>query len=304
MSEAPQGPGWWQASDGRWYPPHTHPSYQQPAAGSPGAPGPAGYGAPGYGAGPGAPGPGVPGHGTPGPGMPGYGMSPGKGYQPARPSGSGVPKGLIIAGVIVLVVVVAGYAAVSYVLGRVGDKLENAVGGDCTLVDKGEVDSVMSGEFDLIQLGGLTSIATPALDSRVLADGTTCWATETNTSEDQVRLVRIARLEGGDAKARFQQELTLAKGVKEDRGGGISVESQPYLNKEVSFGDEAFCTTTDFAGSSGVLVRRGDSLVYVSLTSGGIPQLDPNGVDPGGAIKFADDDAHCDLAQKLADKVG
>jgi hypothetical protein len=23
MTDAPQGPGWWQASDGMWYPPHT-----------------------------------------------------------------------------------------------------------------------------------------------------------------------------------------------------------------------------------------------------------------------------------------
>jgi hypothetical protein len=26
----PQEPGWWQASDGQWYPPHTHPNYQPP----------------------------------------------------------------------------------------------------------------------------------------------------------------------------------------------------------------------------------------------------------------------------------
>jgi hypothetical protein len=28
MSQQPQGPGWWQATDGRWYPPHLHPSVQ------------------------------------------------------------------------------------------------------------------------------------------------------------------------------------------------------------------------------------------------------------------------------------
>ena len=26
MSDVSQGPGWWIASDGRWYPPHLHPS--------------------------------------------------------------------------------------------------------------------------------------------------------------------------------------------------------------------------------------------------------------------------------------
>ena len=28
MSDAPEGPGWWQASDAKWYPPELHPQYQ------------------------------------------------------------------------------------------------------------------------------------------------------------------------------------------------------------------------------------------------------------------------------------
>lgn len=32
MSDAPQGPGWWQASDGRFYAPEHHPNYVAPAA--------------------------------------------------------------------------------------------------------------------------------------------------------------------------------------------------------------------------------------------------------------------------------
>ncbi len=30
MSDTSQGPGWWRASDGKWYPPDTHPNYQAP----------------------------------------------------------------------------------------------------------------------------------------------------------------------------------------------------------------------------------------------------------------------------------
>ncbi|MBI2705440.1 MAG: hypothetical protein HYX32_09150 [Actinobacteria bacterium] len=30
MSDSPQGPGWWQASDGKWYPPEQAPGAQQP----------------------------------------------------------------------------------------------------------------------------------------------------------------------------------------------------------------------------------------------------------------------------------
>ncbi len=35
MSDTSQGPGWWQASDGKWYPPEQAPGYQAPAAGAP-----------------------------------------------------------------------------------------------------------------------------------------------------------------------------------------------------------------------------------------------------------------------------
>jgi hypothetical protein len=48
MSEVSGGPGWWQASDGKWYPPEQHPNYRPPVPGSPPPTGP-GYpaGAPG-----------------------------------------------------------------------------------------------------------------------------------------------------------------------------------------------------------------------------------------------------------------
>ena len=57
MSDFSQGPGWWQASDGKWYPPEQAPG-AQPTAPPPGAPGAYGAPAPGYGAPPayGAPG--------------------------------------------------------------------------------------------------------------------------------------------------------------------------------------------------------------------------------------------------------
>lgn len=32
MSDTPQGPQWWQATDGRWYPPEWHPHYSPPAS--------------------------------------------------------------------------------------------------------------------------------------------------------------------------------------------------------------------------------------------------------------------------------
>ena len=35
MSDTSQGEGWWRASDGKWYPPETHPDYQPPAPPAP-----------------------------------------------------------------------------------------------------------------------------------------------------------------------------------------------------------------------------------------------------------------------------
>lgn len=286
MSMTPQGPGWWQASDGRWYPPHTRQGAAQ-HGGQHGGQQPYGQQYGGH-----AP------YGQPvkgGP-VPGFG---GPARPPVPPRKSGVPKVLIILAVVVLALGVGGYVAVSWVMGKVTD---NVIGGDCRLVSADDVNSAMNGQFDLIQLGGLTSIATPVLDSRVIADGTTCWATETGDSATP-RLVRIAKLDSGDAAARFQQEKTLAQGVSQDQGGGITVSTSAYFNRDVDgFGDEAFCTTTDMTGASGVLVRRGGTLVYVSLTSGTFSTDLTPGDD--GSIKSADDDTHCDVAQRIAEKVG
>ena len=38
MSDTSQGPGWWQASDGKWYPPEQAPGYQPPGGPAGGAP--------------------------------------------------------------------------------------------------------------------------------------------------------------------------------------------------------------------------------------------------------------------------
>lgn len=38
MSDSAQGPGWWQASDGKWYPPESHPSYSAPPPPGPSLP--------------------------------------------------------------------------------------------------------------------------------------------------------------------------------------------------------------------------------------------------------------------------
>ncbi|ODU05560.1 MAG: hypothetical protein ABS81_07300 [Pseudonocardia sp. SCN 72-86] len=239
----------------------------------------------------------------------------GGGNYPPPPGPPSPPRksntGKIVAIVVVVLVVLIGaggffaYRAVTSVAAGV----TGGMGGDCPAVSTDDVNSVLGGTFDVIAMGGVGSIAAPLLDSRVLPDAETCWAVDSGTGQqnDLGKLARIARYSGSDAATRFQAELTKAQGTSEDRGNGITVSSSAYFAKSVEAGDEAFCTTGDGTSAAGALVRRGDLLVYVSTTAGGdggIPQVqfDPD-ADPGAAVGFATDDANCDLAVKLAEKV-
>ena len=85
MSMGAPPPGWWQASDGNWYPPTLHPGQ------------PPGYGAP-----------------------------------PVPPRGSGARTGLIIAGVLVALVVVAGIGA-AVVVFSVGNTTDRAQSRACRI---------------------------------------------------------------------------------------------------------------------------------------------------------------------------
>lgn len=113
MASSPEGPGWWQASDGQWYPPESHPNYQPPAA-PPTQPVPQ-YQAPAT----------PPPYGQP-PAPPAYGQQPAYGQPPQvpppgapqylgapeTPPSKGKGKGLLIAAVIVVALLIAGVVAV------------------------------------------------------------------------------------------------------------------------------------------------------------------------------------------------
>jgi hypothetical protein len=93
MSDAPQGPDWWQASDDKWYPP---PRPEMPGDVPASAPpvGAQGYAAPGYAQGPplGPPSGGYPPGGPPAGGYPAGGPPMPGAYPPGTPSGPyGVP---------------------------------------------------------------------------------------------------------------------------------------------------------------------------------------------------------------------
>lgn len=270
-------PGWYRAADGRWYPPpqqrYGPPPQQQYG---PQQLGPQQYGPPP----------------TP----------------PPVPRRRGPGRALLVVGAVVLVLVVLGAIALNRLVTGIGESVDGLAGGtDCAAVSTEAVDTALGGTYDVVELGALGALAAPVLDSRVLADAPSCWAVESGDTGG--RLARIARYSGPDAAERFAAEKAAAMGTSEDRGGGITVSSAAYFNKDVAAGDEAFCTTGDFTASAGVLVRTGDLLVYVSTTAAGdgaesIPDIDFD--QAGGAsdaIRFGTDDANCDRAVALAAQV-
>ncbi|HKH03680.1 MAG TPA: FxLYD domain-containing protein [Acidimicrobiales bacterium] len=124
MSDAPQGPGWWQASDDKWYPPPrpAMPGEDETAMAAASAP-PAGVAPPAGPSGPSAGYPSGPGYGAP-PGVPsGPGYGPGVG-PPMGAGAYGAPGGpppgggqnrtpLIVALVVVAVLAVVGIGIVA-----------------------------------------------------------------------------------------------------------------------------------------------------------------------------------------------
>ena len=276
MSDVSQGPGWWQASDGRWYPPEQHPGARAalpPPGMVPGA-------APG---GPFAPPAGGPG----GPGVPG------------APASSGLSSGqkVLIAVIAVLVLGIGGCSVVVGSLFKKGAK--SLVGGnDCSFLPAGQAADVIPGKPSMIELKGLASLAGVALDNRVLPKAPSCMFSPSNGQRGPTG--RVARLQTGDAAKVFATEVTKANGLKEDRGNGLSVETDKYFSKAVDAGDEAFCTSSGLPPSSGVLVRRGNTLVYVSMVPDEetMKQVGVAGSDQNGVL--SDDDGNCALAQKIA----
>jgi len=296
-------PGWYQAADGRWYPP---PTGSQDATRRHAVPqfGVGGHGDPRHGATQYGPAP----HGPVQFGATQYAPQYGDPAPPPAPRRRGPGRVLLVVGAVVVALAVLGGIALNRLVTGIGESVGGlAASTDCDAVSTDAVDGALGGRYDVVQLGGPAGAAGPVLDSRVLADAPTCWAVESGDTGG--RLARIARYSGPDANERFAAERTAAMGGSEDLGDGLSVSTAAYFNRDVAAGDEAFCTTGDFIASAGALVRTGDLLVYVSTTAAGggagaVPDIE---FDPAGgasdAIRFGTDDANCELALALAAQV-
>ncbi len=137
MSETPAGPGWWQASDGRWYPPEAHPAAAPPPPPPPPPP----------------PAPGTPPGGYAGP--------------PSGPPFTGPPaplpkkRGLLIAVVVILLAAMLGAAgALVIVLNSDGD--DEPTGDPVTLEP---VDSPGASPFVTGSAVGTTVLSSAAVDA-------------------------------------------------------------------------------------------------------------------------------------------
>jgi hypothetical protein len=161
----------------------------------------------------------------------------------------------------------------------IGDALDGVRGvGRCDFLTGDEATAVL-GDSQVVGLGAL-STGVPQVDTRVLPKAPSCVAAASSG-----RLARVARQEAADAPEVFDAEVARAK-----------AGSSPYYAGAVrGLRDEAFCTTLDGTGAAGVLLRRGDVLVYASVT----PSL---GTKPGGADKLGARvaAANCRTAQALA----
>jgi hypothetical protein len=204
--------------------------------------------------------------------------------QPAAPSGnSGCLKACLIVavlGIVLLVVLVVGFVfIVNRAVQETGINSDGSIGTQCGIISDADLSSALGSQASAVELTGLFDLSLGLiLDKRVLPDAPDCWI----TSDGSNAIGRIARYDGGDAASVFAQERQNAEPTSQDQGNGLSIESSGYFGGDVQgLGDEAFCTGVTLAGQAGVLVRRGDTLVYVSMSSAGDTTPNYDSTDQG-----------------------
>jgi hypothetical protein len=202
---------------------------------------------------------------------------------------------LVVGGIGVVVLGTVVFHKAKHTLEQnVGGKLD-IVPSDCPVLSNAKARDLFgsNAEASTIPLSGLVA---PVFDNRVLADSDSCWV----TNADKQRTIILYHREGGDAHARYQQEHDAAQPASQDRGNGLTVTSEGYFDKDVSgLGDEAFCTGMTFSGATGVLVRQGDRLLYVSIQLGP-DEFDPSQLGTNSETGVITNEKQCDEAQKAA----
>jgi len=201
--------------------------------------------------------------------VPAGGGTPPWNPAPAKSSGNGCLKACLIVGAILVVLFFIAVAGIVFL----GNQIIKSVPVDeqgnlqaCPFVSDDQLSSVLGSGTKAVPLTGFfDSTIGLILDKRVMADDEDCWI----TSDGSTGTGRIARYQGPDAASKFEAEKLAAQPTSQDQGNGLTLENPGYFAGDVSgVGDEAFCTDFSTALMEGVLVRQGDTLVYVSLQGG------------------------------------
>lgn len=215
---------------------------------------------------------------------------------PPKQGMSGCLKAVLIG---VGVLLVLGIVVVVFVINRVNTFLDESGIGDgldsaaesCPFISDTEASDVL-GTSVTAQSGDslIGAILGMIRDTRLLPDAPACFI----STEDSSLQVWVSIHNGSDASRVFALSREVASGQvvsqTSTEDASLVVESSPFIGSEVSdLGDEAFCVQAGALPYGGVLARRADRVVFVSLLAG-------TGGDGGEILG----DAMCEEAQPLA----
>jgi hypothetical protein len=179
-----------------------------------------------------------------------------------------------------------------------GDGDLTGLGGPCPFLSSADARSVLGGQAEATVLAGFLDFGIGIVaDRRALTNEEDCWVNEGADGS----WARVARYVGGNAQARYAAERAAANPTSEPQGGGVSIETEGWIGRDLQgVGDEGFCTSVDFGGQTGALIRYGNRLVFASIQPGEFDntewKLDPTS---GNLV----DERLCNLAVQLASKV-
>jgi hypothetical protein len=227
------------------------------------------------------------------PGQPAWsGQQPGwNGAAPPPPkSGNGCLKACLIVAVILVVLAILAVIAFAVFINKAKDSLNIGTNGqlnECPFVSNAALAGPLGAKTQATELTGVWDATVGlVLDKRVLATAQSCWILEAGNTAAGTG--RIARYQGGDAADKFATE-------HQDAVNG------DYLAQDLSgVGDQAFCTGVSDTGMTGALVRKGGTLVYVSLFDATYAAGQDSTTGSGGALYSP---AACRLAQQVASAV-
>ena len=255
---APAAPGWGQPPAAAPVPPAPAPPAPQapqgpPPAGAWGAPPPAGF---------------APGGAAPG------GVPPNWVAEPAPPAkGNGCLKACLIVGVILVILAAIFIGGLILIGGRIAGSITENIDSngnlkECPFVSNSTLDSVLGSGVEASPLTGFFDATLGlVLDKRVLRERRRLLADHRELDRRELGLrVGSPATRAVTLRRCSNRNSRTPSPPRTDQGNGLSVETEGYYGGPVTgVGDEAFCTDTTLAGQGGILVRKGDTLVYVSL---------------------------------------